>query len=88
MTDVDMIWKRIEMHAGETFRLVRGSAFTYVIKGNAIVPDRTGYPIHRGNIKKAVSRLPLFSTMDVQDLRGPSCVYAIMMDRRIRGSDW
>jgi hypothetical protein len=86
--DLDEIWRRIGMHAGETFYLIRGEAFTYVVRGTTVVPDRTRYPIHRSNFDKALGRLPFDRTTTLQDLRAPSYLYAILMDTRIRKGDW
>lgn len=39
-------------------------------------------------IEKALERVPLKNTVAVQDLLAPSYIYGILMDARIRESDW
>lgn len=84
----ETIWHRIVSRAGETFVQIRGGEFTYEIAGGALVPDRTNQLIPRSHFEEATKALPLESTVPVQHLRGPSYIYAVLMDRRIRGSDW
>jgi hypothetical protein len=88
MVSFDTIWSRIRAHEGETFRQIRGGEFTYVVTGSAIVPDRTNQSIPRAHLAEAARMLPLTSTVPVQHLRGPSYIYAVLMDRRIRNDDW
>jgi hypothetical protein len=81
---IDVVWSRILAHAGEEFRLVRGARFTYHVRGNSVVPNRTDYPIHRSQFEIALGRMPLGGPSEIQDLRGPSYVFAILTDGRIR----
>jgi hypothetical protein len=46
-TSFDQTWQRICEHATETFRQVRGGEFTYIVKGNMVIPDRTDYSFAR-----------------------------------------
>ena len=85
---IDEVWRRIERHAGETFTQVRGGTFTYAIYGNGLDLDRTNQVLPRSQIEEAVGRLPLKNTSSVHDLRGPSYLYAILMDPRISQEDW
>ncbi len=82
------VWTRIEAHAGEQFRLVRGAPFTYTVAHGCVVPDRTNHQLPKSHFEKALLRVPLKNTAVVQDLRGPSFIYAILMDERIRDGDW
>jgi hypothetical protein len=88
MPDITTVWKRIEAHAGEQFHQLRGAAFTYRIKGTSVIPDRTNRQIGRSQFEKALLHVPLENTTPVQRLQGPSYLYAILMDPRIRVSDW
>ncbi len=81
--DKETIWKNIESHAGEIFRQIRGGEFTYVMKGNAVVPDRTNVQISKAYFIEALEHYPLSNTVPLQKLRGPSYIYAILMDKRI-----
>lgn len=71
---------------GEQFRTVRGLPFTYAVVGNQVVPDRTGYPLHQVNFRKAyeAGRVPGPGALE-KDIMGPSSVWAILDDRRMSG---
>ena len=84
----DRVWQRIEAHAGETFRQIRGGEFTYEVRSGAVWPDRTKRALPRSNFKQAFELVPLPSTTPLQRLQGPSYLYAILMDQRIRQDDW
>ncbi len=88
MRDIETIWTRIESHAGAKFHQIRGGEFTYVVTGGHVIPDRTNQQIPKSHFKETLSYLPLTNIVPVQHLRGPSYIYAILMDRRIRESDW
>ncbi|WKZ81911.1 MAG: hypothetical protein QY307_07345 [Acidimicrobiia bacterium] len=86
--DPDTVWRRIVHHSGQECRQIRGKPFTYRARGRTIYLDTTNRMISRTAIEKALTRVPLRSTSDVQDLSAPSYIYAILMDKRIRQSDW
>jgi len=88
MMSFDKIWSRIEACAGEKFAQIRGGEFTYNISGGHVIPNRTNQQIPISHFEKASGFLPLENTVPVQDLRGPSYIYAILMDDRIRKGDW
>jgi len=85
---VDDVWRRIVAHEGETFRQIRGQAFSYTVDGKVLRPSTVNQNLSQAIFEQALARVPLRSTVDVQDLRGPSYLYAILMDRRIREKDW
>ncbi len=88
MIKFETIWNRIKAHEGETFTQIRGGEFTYEVAGNVIIPDRTNQNFPRAHFEEAFSMVPLTNTTGIQHLRGPSYIYAIMMDDRIRQTDW
>ena len=88
IVDFGEVWTRIQSHAGEVFVQIRGGEFTYVAHDGYIVPDRTNQNLPRAHFEEAFELVPLEDTKAVQHLRGPSYLYAILMDRRIRRSDW
>jgi hypothetical protein len=88
MASFTEVWNRIERHAGETFHQMRGGEFTYVIRSGSLVPDRTNRQIPRSNFEKAFESVPLRDTTPLQSLQGPSYIFAVLMDARIRNSDW
>lgn len=86
--DFPTVWHRIEMHAGEKFRQKRGGTFIYSISGGCLIPDRTNRQIPRSHFEKGFGLLPLETTVPLQQLQGPSYIFAVLMDARIRGADW
>jgi hypothetical protein len=88
MITFDQVWNRIETHAGEVFIQIRGGEFTYQIVSGQVIPDRTNQQIPKSQFEEAFGLVPLPDTTSVQHLRGPSYIYAILMDNRIRLSDW
>lgn len=86
--NVDEVWARIEAHVGEEFHLVRGARFTYQVVGGHVVPDRTIQQIPKSQFARALELLPLRGPGEIQHLRGPSFVYAILTDPRISWGQW
>jgi hypothetical protein len=83
MRDVDAIWRNIERHAGEVFTQIQGGTFTYTLRGNSLVLDRTNQAISRTQLEEAVRLLPFTDTTSLQHLRAPSYLFAILTDARI-----
>jgi hypothetical protein len=87
--DVEEVWSRIVRHQNETFRQAKGQEFTYQVIGNAIEPSTTKAKIHKSQFAKALPHAPFAKVSDVpKSVFGPSYVYAILMDPRIRKNDW
>ena len=87
MIDVEIVWSRIKHREGEVFYQIRGKEFTYTITGNYLNPP-TNRKIPKSNFKEALKLLPLSGTTKIHHLQGPSYIYAILMDKRIRQDDW
>jgi hypothetical protein len=85
---INLVWERIENCAGQEFQMIRGAAFLYKASGGHVLPDRTNQQIPKSHFEKALQFVPLTGTTSIQDLRGPSFIYAILMDSRIRQTDW
>jgi hypothetical protein len=88
MVGFSEVWERVESNAGHVFRLIRGGEFVYAVRGGCLIPDRTDRLIPRSHFEKAFERVPLTNTVCLQSLQGPSYVFAVLMDSRIRASDW
>ena len=89
MRDITEVWERIGAHQSERFETKTGVAFTYTVAGNTFVADRPKpYPIHVGQVEKALERVPVDGPNQLHDLRGPAYLWAILHDPRIRRSDW
>jgi hypothetical protein len=88
MPNFTSVWNRIEAHAGDEFTTVTGKAFTFVVEHGAVRTSRTNRQIPRSDFEKALALVPLENTVVLQDLQGPSYVYAILMDERVRAGEW
>ena len=86
---IDAVWKRIVGHQGDVFRQFKGREFTYQVTGNALRPSTTNVRIHKSQFAKALEHVPFAKVSDVPaGVFGPSYVYAILMDPRVRNGDW
>ena len=85
---IEKIWPRIRKCESEVFRQIRGQPFTYTVQGAAIVPSTTNRNISRSQFDRALHFVSLANTRPVQHLQGPSYMFAILMDQRIREDDW
>jgi hypothetical protein len=90
---LDEVWRRVVEHEREVFHTKTGLPFTYEVEsGSGLWFVREGKRINkrlwRGELEKAIGRCPLGKVTDVSDCFDPSYVYALLMDRRIRGNDW
>lgn len=88
MPNIDAIWSRIVAHQGEAFHQIRGQEFSYTVNQSVLNPSTTVQNLPRSEFEKALVLVPLRNTVPLQKLRGPSYLYAILMDKRIRGADW
>lgn len=83
MGSFEEVWMQIERHAGETFRQKRGGEFTYQVDAGCVLPDRTNRMLPRSHFEQAFVRMPVEGPGALQDLQGPSYIYAILTDPRI-----
>jgi hypothetical protein len=82
----DVIWSRIQAHHGEIFHQKSGGEFTYSIVDNHIVPMRPkskARRLPRSHFQRAFERFPVTGPGQLQDLQGPSYLFAILTDPRI-----
>jgi hypothetical protein len=87
-SNIDEVWARIKRHAGEDFTFTRGDVFQYEVPGNYLRPVGRVRHLSKSNFAKALRRVPLENTRSVSDLQGPSYVFAILMDKRVRQGEW
>lgn len=92
MARIDVVWERIQRHAGSVFQTVTGLPFTYEVPGRYLRVFRDGEEINRSlsrtNFERALALMPTDGPGDLQGRQGPSYTWAILMDPRIRQSDW
>jgi hypothetical protein len=86
------VWRRVANHQGDRFETVRGLPFTFEVEGTGIWFFREGKRVNRKLTRKhfemALSRCPLRSTTEIQDLMDYPYLFAVLMDGRIRGQSW
>ena len=86
---IDEVWRRISAHQGEQFETKTGLPLTYSVDGNLLTTDRSEYPLGIGDFEKVLETVPLDTLTGITHLvRGPSYIWAILHDPRIRKSDW
>ncbi len=83
MTSFDVVWQRIVTLAGEEFRQKTGRPFRYTILANSLMPSTTNRLLPRSHFARAFDRAPLRGPGQLQDLQGPSYLYAILTDARV-----
>jgi len=84
VSDIDRVWASINANAGQEFHLKQGKPFSYHVYGGAVVPSTVNRALPRGDFAKALERQPLTGPGALQDLQGPSYIWAILTDIRIR----
>ena len=82
------VWRRVVALEGETFTQIRGGTFTFKVEGAYLDLDRTNWKIPRSHMEQALDLVPLLNTVAVRHLFAPSYIYAILMDPRVRLTDW
>jgi hypothetical protein len=80
------VWARICACEGEVFYQKRGQPFTYSVVGSSLLPSTTNRMLPRSQFVEASTRLPVSGPGELNDLQGPSYLYAILTDQRITGS--
>ena len=85
LQNFDSVWTRITAGEGLLFHQKMGKPFRYSIEGQAVRPTTTDRLLHRSQFEEAFQRLPFSGPADLQDLQGPSYLYAILQDVRISG---
>lgn len=82
------LWSTLERLEGEEFHQIRGKAFTYSLSGDGLRPSTTDWVIPKHHFAEALDLVPLKNTVPVQHLYGPSYIYAVLMDPRVRDGNW
>lgn len=89
MKNIELIWSRLVSLQGEEFRTKTQLPFTYEITGNIFNPSRTKYNISKADFEKALTKVPFGGPGEVnRDVRGPTYIWAVLHDERVRGNDW
>jgi hypothetical protein len=92
MAAIERVWERIRRHAGSEFRTVTGLPFTYEVPGQFLRVTRDGEEINRSlsrtNFERALAMMPAENPGRLKGRQGASYTWAILMDPRIRATDW
>jgi len=81
--DIENVWDKIIKNEGEQYITKTGLPFTYTINGNFVIPDRTGYPLSKGEFIKALDYLPMDGPGKISKIvRGSAYVWAILHDNK------
>jgi hypothetical protein len=88
----ETVWRGIQKYQGEQFHTVRGLPFTFEVERNGIWffrnRKRINRKLTRAQVELAISRCPLKSTTEIKDLMDYAYLFALLMDRRVRGQAW
>ncbi|MGA2531041.1 MAG: hypothetical protein ABSG36_18015 [Acidimicrobiales bacterium] len=79
------LWARIYAQQGEVFYQKRGQPFTYSVISTSLLPSTTNRMLPRSQSEEALGRLPVSGPGELNDLQGPSYLYAILTDPRAVG---
>jgi hypothetical protein len=80
----EILWAKIQQHQGETFYTVRKKELVYEVVGDMLYHNLTSAGIPRSDFVKAASLNPKNTAALHSKVRGPSYVYAIITDPRIK----
>lgn len=85
---IDTVWSRIEALEGEVFRQKGGKRFTSSILGNVWYPSTASQALPRTQFAKPLGLVPITGPGAINHLRGPSYLWAVLMNPRISRGDW
>jgi hypothetical protein len=84
----EIVWERIQRHAGEEFRTKTKVPFTYEVYGDYLRTTRTDYNLPRGEFEKALTMMPAKGPgLLTATRRGSAYIWGILMDDRVRSGD-
>ena len=78
------IWDNVKLYQGEVFKTVTGLEFTYYVDGNILHHTRSKATISKSCFEKAVQLNPQKPSDLHNAVAGPSYVYAIISDKRLK----
>ena len=81
---MEPIWEKIKKYEGEVFYTVSGLEFTYKVVDEKIIHTRSKVAISKNDFEKAIVLNPQKPSDLHNTVIGPSYIYAIISDSRIR----
>jgi hypothetical protein len=83
------VWKNIKDYSGAIFYTKTGYPFTYTVIDDVVKTSRTNYALYMDQFEKAYALAPVKGPGEYSNMvRGPSYVWAILHDDRIRNKQW
>ena len=85
--NIETVWNNIKRHEGEIFFKKRGGKYTYTVHNDVVIIDgiKAGR-ITKSTLSKALSvPNPTPRKIELAGCWGPSYIYGIIVDKRIRG---
>jgi hypothetical protein len=85
--NIETIWKHIRFYEGQVFKTVRGVEYTYLVYDNyLLINDDKRRKITKDSLITALTITnPTPSKIQRENIWGPSYVYGIITDKRIKG---
>lgn len=87
-----VVWDRIQAHAGQVFETKRGVKFTYRVEAGGFFPEGRNHRVDVSDVEAAYGNVPCDGPSDIskgiREIRGPSYVWGVLHDRRVRQQDW
>ena len=86
MKNIDIIWKNLRLHRGETFYTKKGIPFTYRMGETTIFVDCKKCQISKAMIERTIRlQNPSVVRISQEGVTGSSYVYSFLHDYRIIG---
>ncbi len=85
--NIGTIWNSIKQHEGEAFCTITGIEYTYVVyKDYLLINDLKSRRLTKDMIEKAMAiDNPTPKKIELEGCRGPSYIWGIITDKRIKG---
>ena len=85
----DAVWRRVTEYAGAIFYTKSGYPFKYTVEDDVVKTSRISYDLYREQFEKAYNLAPVKGPGEYTNLiRGPSYIWSILHDERIRRKQW
>ena len=81
---MSQIWEKVKQFQGQTFQTVTGLEFTYEVSGAKVIHSRSKATLSKSDFEKAIMLNPQKPSDLHNAVSGPSYVYAIITDDRMR----
>jgi hypothetical protein len=92
-TVLERTWRRIVAHQGAEFRTVTGHPFTHNVEDESVIRfylngKRRNHHLTRDQVDQAISMCPVSKPSAFKKLPNHPYLFGLIMDPRIRSTDW